>query len=54
MSELEGYLESVFDKAHTALGSDFPVKEAMLAILSTDTEEHVEDIETDREEASGQ
>ena len=54
MAELEGYLESVFEKAHTALGSDFPVKEAMLAILSTDTEEHVEDIETDREEASGQ
>ena len=54
MAELEGYLESVFEKAHTALGSDFPVKEAMLAILSTDTEEHVEEIEIDREEASGQ
>ena len=54
MAELECYLESVFEKAHTALGSDFPVKEAMLAILSTDTEEHVEEIEIDREEASGQ
>ena len=53
MTELESYLEGVFDKAKTALGSEFPVREVMLAILSTDTEEAFEEIKTEREEASG-
>ena len=54
MLELESYLEDVFDRANKALGSEFPVREVLLAILSTDTEEPIEEIKTEREEASGQ
>lgn len=54
MNQLDSYLEGLFDKAKTALGSEFPVREVMLAILSEGAEEPVEEINSEREEASGQ
>jgi hypothetical protein len=54
MTELESYLEALFQKAQKALGSEFPVREVMLAILSAGAEEPVEEISTEREDASGQ
>jgi hypothetical protein len=54
MTELKSNLEAVFQKARIALGSEFPVREVMLAILCTESDEAVEEIKTECEEASGQ